>query len=162
MRHSFFPAAASPVSQQLLSKTAVWWTTKKRISVILHPCSPGAEGRDTLNHSQNETIAGCFSTIISVEWLTRWEEFNLPAEDIKGKSRLQAKQQQNSQSWELICVVKSSTQGHSRRRLTANTEVLFPADIYLCLEIPTWRGEYKQEKFTLAPLCKCNLSAPAR
>lgn len=61
-----------------------------------------------------------------------------------------------------MCVVKSSTQGHGRGRLTANTEVLFPADIYLCLEIPSWRSEYKQEEFTLAPLCKSNLSAPAR
>lgn len=58
----------------------------------------------------------------------------------------------------LIC----GTQGHSRMRWTARTQVLFPADIYLCLEIPSWRSEYKQEKFTPAPLCKSNLSAPAR
>lgn len=44
----------------------------------------------------------------------------------------------------LIHVVKSSTkwvQGNSGRRLTADTEVLFPADIYLCLGIPSWTEE---------------------
>lgn len=32
-------------------------------------------------------------------------------------------------------------QGNSRKRLSADTEVLFPADIYLCLGIPSWREE---------------------
>lgn len=41
-------------------------------------------------------------------------------------------------------MVKSSTKWlpvNSRKRLTTDTEVLFPADIYLRLGIPSWREE---------------------
>lgn len=46
-------------------------------------------------------------------------------------------------------MVKSSTKGQSRKRLTGDTEVLFPADIYLCLEIPSWREEMNTNRRNL-------------
>lgn len=55
-------------------------------------------------------------------------------------------------------MVKSSTKGHSRKRLTADTEVLFPADIYLCLEIPSWREEVTTNRRTLHRPLYANLT----
>lgn len=46
-------------------------------------------------------------------------------------------------------MVKSSTKRYSRERFTADTEVLFPADIYLCLEIPSWREEVNTNRRNL-------------